>query len=322
MSEYKSCHLLEHGICFYPKNVCSCCYAPYEEDEFVPLIYSVSEYNGQKIDKEYLFEKINNWRNDAKNGKYIKSCQECYQLKMGDFSEKNYINQVYITHFEECNSNCIYCINNLDNGERKKDTYKIIPILDDMREKGILKQNCELHIGGGDFSIYPECTEIIEKYVLSGFSKFLAIATNGIVFSESIFKAMDLGKACIIISIDSGSKKQYKKIKRVDAFDKLKKSLKEYTKTETARNNTFLKYIVLPKINDSKWEFKKFLGLAKKYKIKGIKIDIDGRYCRQNSFNPDKKVSKFLKWCVEYANKKEFDVETFQFYNLCFQKTT
>lgn len=320
MIEYKSCNLLEHGICFYVGNVCSCCYAPYEDDNLVPLIYPSSSYNGGNIDKDYLYNKINNWREKAKNGQYIKSCEDCFKMENREWSEENYIDQVYITHFEACNSNCIYCINNLDNGIRKKTTYKIVPILDNMIEQGILKQGCEFHIGGGEFTIYPECDEIIEKYVLSGFTKFLAIATNGIAYSEKIFDAMNNNKACIIISVDSGTKGAYKKIKRTDAFDKLKNSLKQYTKTENSRNNTFLKYIVLPKINDNKYEFHKFLDLAKKYGIKGIKIDIDGKYCRENSFKPNLKITNFLKWCIEYAEKKGFDVETFQFYNLCFKQ--
>ena len=320
MNNYKSCNLLEHGICFYPKNVCSCCYAPYEQDELVPLICSAALYNGENIEKDYLFNKINKWREDAKNNKFIKSCNECYHLKSAAWTDENYIDQIYITHFEECNSNCIYCINNLDNGKRKTSTYKIVPIIDNMIEQGIIKKGCEFHIGGGEFSIYPECGEIINKYIISGFSKFIAIATNGIVFSQEIFNAMDLGKACIIISLDCGSAKLYKKIKRVDCFNDVKSSLKLYTQTENSRKNTFLKYIVLPKINDSKWEFKKFLGVAKKFGIKGIKIDIDGRSCRENSFSLSQKSQEFLKWCVEYSTKKGFEVETFQFYNLCLQK--
>lgn len=321
MSKYKSCDLLEHGICFYPGNVCSCCYAPYEADELVPLIYPSPAYNGENINKDFLYKIINRHREAAKNNQYIKSCEECYHLKVSDWPEENYINQVYITHFEECNSNCIYCINNLDNGIRKKTTYKIVPIIDDMISQGILKEGCEFHIGGGEFSIYPECNEIIKKYVLSGFTKFLAIATNGIVFSKAIFEAMNEGKACIIISVDCGSGHLYKKIKRVDAFNKLKESLKLYTSSQKARENTFLKYIVLPKINDSKWEFRKFLSLAKKYGITGIKIDVDGKYCREKSFVIEKNTLKFLEWCVQYASKKRFDVETFQFYNQCLQKS-
>ncbi len=317
MNKYKSCHLLEHGICFYPKNICSCCYAPYEADNLVPLIYSKDIYKGGNIEKDFLYEKINKWRNDAKNSRYIKSCEECYHLKLADWEQENYIDRVYITHFEKCNSNCIYCINNLDSGKRKDSTYKIVPVIDNMIEQGILKEGCEFHIGGGEFSIYPECGEIIEKYIISGFTKFIAIATNGIVFSDAIFKAINMNKACIIISVDSGSKKLYKRIKRVDAFNSLKKSLKMYTSTQRGKENTFLKYIVLPGINVSKWEFKKFLSLSKKYGINGIKLDIDGRYCRANNFTPEKKVTDFMKWCIGYAQKKGFNVETFQFYNLC-----
>ena len=168
MNNYKSCNLLEHGICFYPKNVCSCCYAPYEQDELVPLICSAALYNGENIEKDYLFNKINKWREDAKNNKFIKSCNECYHLKSAAWTDENYIDQIYITHFEECNSNCIYCINNLDNGKRKTSTYKIVPIIDNMIEQGIIKKGCEF------MSIKKSVLETIGKTPLIEIERYKA----------------------------------------------------------------------------------------------------------------------------------------------------
>ncbi len=313
--KYKSCHLLEHGLCFYNHNLCSCCYAP--QDSYTRAPYLSFLYLGQKIKKEQLFNKINKRREEQKKGNFIISCNNCFKLEEKDWDEDNYIDQIYITHFEQCNLNCIYCITDLSPKERAKETYKIIPVLDNLKEQGILRQGCEFHIGGGEFSIYPECDEIIEKYILSGFSKFLAIATNAVVYKESVFNAMDKGKACIIVSVDSGSKNMYKKIKRVDAFDKLIENLKLYSRTESSRANTFLKYIVIPKINDNKREFDKFLNLANKLNIKGIKIDVDGNYARNNLYKLNDKINNFLTWTVDRAKSKGFDVEIFSFYKQC-----
>ena len=131
---------------------------------------------------------------------------------------------------------------------------------------------------------------------------------------------MKENKACIIISLDSGNRNLYKKIKRVDCFDLVKNNIKMYSSDDYSRNNTFLKYIVIPKINDNRRDFKQFLNIALECNIKGIKIDIDGIYCRQRNYNIERKLSDFLKWSVEYSAEKGFDVETFSFYNQCFRK--
>ena len=310
---YKSCNLLEHGICFYNGNLCSCCYAPLK---YAPYIFPY--YNGEIVNIDALFLKINRWRNDAKNNHYLRSCQNCYQLETRDWADDNYIDQVYITHFYKCNANCIYCINDIKPSDKVRDTYDIIPILDNLKDKGVLKKGFELHIGGGEFTIYKESDAIIEKYVLSGFSSRIAIATNGIKFSKSIFNAMQENRACIIISLDSGNRNLYKKIKRVDCFDNVINNIKLYSSTVHSKDNTFLKYIVLPKINDNKKYFKQFLDIALDCNIKGIKIDIDGIYCRQKNYNIDEELLDFLKWSVDCSLEKGFDVETFSFYNQCF----
>lgn len=312
---YKSCNLLEHGICFYINNLCSCCYAPLK---YAPYIFPY--YKGNLIDVDILFSRIKYWREGAKNNKYLINCKNCYQLEIKDWSEENYIDQVYITHFYKCNANCIYCINDIKPGDIVREPYDIIPILDDLKNKGVLKRNFEIHVGGGEFTIYKECNDIIEKYVLTGFSSRIAIATNGIKFSDSIYRAMKENKACIIISLDSGNRNLYKKIKRVDCFDLVKNNIKMYSSDDYSRNNTFLKYIVIPKINDNKRDFKQFLKIALECNIKGIKIDVDGLYCRQKNYNIEEKLLDFLKWSVNLAIEKGFEVETFSFYNQCFSK--
>lgn len=313
--EYKSCHLLEHGICFYNHNLCSCCYAPLDGLDKVPFFLPV--YRGSNIDLNFYKKRINFYRENAKQNKYLKACKYCYHLELKDWEEEYYIDQIYITHFEACNANCIYCINNLFPNERHNKVYKVIPVLDDLKEKGLLRSNCEFHIGGGEFTLYPECDELLEKYIISGFSNHLAVATNGIKYSNALFKAMEIGRASIIISLDCGSRNLFKKIKRVDAFNNIISNLKLYTSTELSLEHTFLKYIVIPNINDNKNEFQKFLNIAKKFNIKGIKIDLEGHYCRNQNYKIDEKLINFLNDMVERAKKQNFNVEIFQFYKQC-----
>ena len=310
---YKSCELLEHGICFYNWALFSCCYMP--ENDMSSATYIQPYYNGEKINTDLLRSQIQRWRENAKKGKYLKQCLGCYKLEEKQWDDEFYINQVYITHFEACNLNCVYCITDNPVENRNNNPYKIIPVLEDLKEKNILRENSEFHIGGGEFTIYPECDEIIEKFVFTNFIKRLCVATNGIKYSENLCKAMEMDKACIIISVDCGSPRLFSKIKGVNCFDKLKNSLAKYTRSEEARKNIFLKYIVLPKINDNKLEFKKFLDLAKEFSINGVKIDVDGKYCRKCNYKVDEKIISFINWAENYAKENSFDVELFSFAN-------
>lgn len=313
--KYKSCNLLEHGICFYVDRICSCCYAPQEKVNDSPFLAAL--YNGELINKDLLFELINRWKDKAKKGNLISCCSNCYKAEENDWTDENYIDQVYISHFQECNSNCVYCITDILPKNRKKNPYKIFPVLLDMKEKGILKRDCEFHIGGGEFTIYSECEDIIKEFILTGFAKRLAVASNGIKFSNALFDAMSIDKGVIIISLDCGSRELFKKIKQVDKFNDVIKNISKYCKNDLSRQNTFLKYIVIPSLNDEKEEFKKFIDIAKKYNVNGIKLDVEGHYARYNKYKISDELKDFLYWAKEYTISQNVDFEGFSFYNQC-----
>lgn len=313
--EYKSCNLLEHGICFYVDRICSCCYAPQEKVNDSPFLAAL--YKGELINKDLLFELINRWKNKAKQGELIDCCSNCYKAETKDWSDENYIDQVYISHFQECNSKCVYCITDILPENRVKNPYKILPVLDDMKQKGILKEGCEFHIGGGEFTIYSECEDLIKKYILSGFAKRLAVASNGIKYSNALYQAMCIDKGVIIISLDCGSRELFNQIKKVDKFNIVLKNISKYTKDSISRRNTFLKYIVIPSLNDNKDEFSKFIEISKKYQVQGIKLDIEGHYCRYHKYKLNRDILAFLEWAKEYTISNGVDFEGFSFYNQC-----
>ena len=81
-----------------------------------------------------------------------------------------------------------------------------------IKQEGIIRQGCEFHIGGGEFSIYKESEELLKRYALTNFAK-LYIPTNAIKYQEYLFQAMDQASTYIIVSLDAGSRETFKKIK-------------------------------------------------------------------------------------------------------------
>lgn len=243
------------------------------------------DYKGEIIDKKTLFTKMHEFSDYFLRGDCPEECKGCFQIKEADWDESCYIDYITITHFSACNADCIYCSNNLAPEERTNDSYEIMPFLKYLKSEGVIKDNCEIHIGGGELTIYKECDELLEEFGMNGSTKIF-IPTNAIRYSENLHKALVSGSAHIIVSLDSGCRETYKKIKRVDAFDRVISNLKKYSE-DMKVTKISLKYIILPGVNDNEKEFNKFTDIAKEINAYTI-IDIDARYLRNanNKINP------------------------------------
>ena len=318
--KYKSCHILKHGMCFFGQYISSCCFSPVDQidNQTPPLLCDLS--SGERYSTDLLFERIENYDKTFREGGCPRECANCYHIEEKDWSDDDkkgqYIDYITITHFTKCSANCIYCSNNNTLQERKNNTYKIVPILNDLKEKGLIKKHCELHIGGGEFTIYDECEELLNLYAVNDFARVF-VPTNAIKYSETLFQAMDKATTYIIVSLDCGSRKLYKRIKRVDAFDKVIENLTMYAKTKKSQDAIRLKYIILPTVNDNISEFKRFLRVAKKLKVQNLIIDIDARYARMNNWKIDDFYINLAKKMNNIALKQGFITEFYSFFFQC-----
>ena len=315
--KYKCCHILKHGLCFFDKLLTSCCFSP--NDQIVgglpPIIFN--NYKGELLSSDFLFERIHNYDDIYKKGKCIKSCFNCYHLEEKEWDEDDYIDYITITHFSSCQANCIYCTNNLEHSKRTNGNYKILPVLRDFKNKGIIRNGVELHIGGGEFTIYDECDELIEEFALSNYAK-VYIPTNAIHFSEKLQEALCVGGVkSIIVSLDSGCRQTYKKIKRIDAFDKVIDNLSKYSNNGKSKGAICLKYIVIPSVNDNYSEFKKFLKIAKTVNANVIIIDVDAKYSRLLRYIVDDYLIHFVYKLKSLSEKAGFTTELYSFVKQC-----
>ncbi len=311
---YKSCNLIQHGLCFFNDTLTSCCFSPVDKvDGQVPPMIKFN-YWGEIIPVKELFMRMDKYADIFKAGGCPRECQNCYKIEEKDWPEERYIDQITITHFSMCNADCIYCSNNYEKWERTPKTYDILPVLNYFKEQGIIRKGCEIHIGGGEFTIYHECNEILELFAINNYARVF-VPTNAIKYSHCLFRAMDKATTYIIISLDSGTRKTYKKIKRVDAFNQVMESLEKYAATQKSRDAIRLKYILVPTYNDNIAEFKKFLGIAKKFGITNLIIDIDERYLHLKRYNADGYYINLAKKMNDIAIEQNFITEFYCFYN-------
>jgi wyosine [tRNA(Phe)-imidazoG37] synthetase (radical SAM superfamily) len=171
--------------------------------------------------------------------------------------------------------------------------------------------------------------ELVDLFISNGTN--VRIHTSAIKYSKTVENALKNNFGSVVISLDSGSKSTYKKIKQVDKFDKVCESIKNYSNARnlsregncqsSTTDNVIIKYIIIPGINDNLKEIDKFFKLMKKLKIKTVALDLEVQYARKYN-NQD--VSQHIFLLVDYfqnqAEKYNIKVLIYSFISYVIQK--
>ena len=305
--KYISCPQLEHGITFYSNSVMICCISSHAGGG---NICQIDNYKGELIDWDKFFEKRRQLRANSTNGIPDK-CEGCYYLKEQEWPEGDYIDEVLIGHWTYCNCNCTYCYTNSDkkffNSLR---TYNIMPVIRDMAEKNILSKDALITFGGGEPTILTEFEELMDFLSDYGIKRF-RIHSSGIKYSKSIERCLEEGKLALIVSVDSGSKEIYEKVKCVPCFDKVWENLREYAKHNKG-SLIRTKYVLMPYVNDSWTQIKNWLNMTQEAGIKDIAFDIEDNWFKANREQVPESVYEMLDFV--YNHYGEFGMNSCELY--------
>lgn len=283
MSTYRSCHSIEGEIFFNHLNkVGYCCMLTPNGGQ--PVLYQ--NYTGEPIDWEEFFKKRDEHIELMKEGKSLPACDGCLWIKNANWDErKKELRYVLLNIWVKCNLYCIYCSNHTDTDViNNTKEYNIIPVLKDMIEKRIITENTKIDIAGGESTLDSRFNELLTLLIDNGI-KNININTNATIFSESIQKGINKGCVSIISSVDSGTGKKFKFIKKKNLWNKVWKNITSYSSVIRSENHNKVrtKYIILPKVNDGKSELLKFILKSKKAKVSGIILNIDLNWLRHNN---------------------------------------
>jgi hypothetical protein len=174
-----------------------------------------------------------------------------------------------------CNCKCIYClvitseryINVSEtNAERHGDEfYEIIHYLEN---NDLLDSNCLFHCASGEISIHPDREKI---YKMLNKRRCLW-SSNAFIYSEDIaqnLRGNPLSK--LHISLDSGTRETFMKIKGFDFFDKVVGNLRKYREA----GKVHIKYIVFIGINDSIEDYNGIIAILKELRLTYMEIAVD-----------------------------------------------
>jgi len=216
---------------------------------------------------------------------YYKACEGCRGFQASEKWTQMETDKIHHITFginpAPCQAKCIYCNTRLDTRSPFSKN-KAAPVFDlyfkhlkHFKEKEWIADDVTWTFGAGEITIHPFRKEL---YGLVGNNRARWL-TNCFIYDNVIGDNLHANPCSeLTFSIDAGTSKTWHKIKGVDNFAVVKENVIKYV--ESSKNpagQIFLKYLILPGVNDDIKNFSKFVEFAKILKLKMIGIARDIR---------------------------------------------
>ena len=209
-------------------------------------------------------------------------CTGCDRLVEGYFlKDVSKIRQLNFELFVSCNCRCVYCFNfqnisALEIERRAKDKLEIrkkfdfIEYIKFLGTNGYIDSETRIELVAGEITIDPDRDKLLD--VVSPYKA--TIYTNGIIYNEKISVIISKPRNYLNVSVDSGNRETFKRIKGIDAFNKVMENLIKYS---SRGGNIELKYIRVDCVNDDEANLYDFLKLCNHVKPKKVILNHDFR---------------------------------------------
>ena len=272
--EYYCCDWINSGLHFQPTRLGFCCYGDQSIGDH-PTI--VENYSGGLIDDE-ITQKIQDFKKNFQKGEIPHGCQKCSLLekRAWDGLDEEYFDHFMIGHSHKCNSRCIYCCTNEVPEHLLNLRYDVYSVIKDLFERGKIKASNRALVTflGGEPTIFPEFEDLVHIFLEHDFQQ-IKVHSSGIICSKAVLKGLEAGAVSIVISPDSGTREMFKKIKRVDCFDKVWANTKSYKTAAKEDRLVEVKYIIMPDVNDDKAEIDLWFDKIVECGVKYIACDVE-----------------------------------------------
>lgn len=300
--KYISCDLIEHGLDFFTNSINFCCRIPPNESGYKKII---DNYNGELLDLKKFFAIKNFYRKQMRKGNIIPECRGCIYLRENEWDRENYISYINFNNWTTCNEHCIYC--GLNDIESKKQ-YNVYPVIRDMAEKGFIKKGGNITIAGGEPCVAPEFDLLLKLFLDYDLSS-IRVLTNATKYSEIVERGIKEGRVNIVVSVDSGTRETFFKIKRRDFYDKVWENITKYAKVQPETDRVKTKFILIPFVNDSEKEIEAWLNKSISAGIKHIAFDVEMMWYNENKNNIPIHIMELVKYTINSVKQKGLDIE-------------
>ena len=305
--KYVSCLLLESGMAFGKEDVTACTCSPCNK------IFWAKDCHNVPFDAEKYLELRNYYVDMMKRGDIPEQCIGCSNLSERDWPDEPGVEIIALASETKCSCRCYYCFFDKEKEYWNKfKGYDVMPILESLKEKNLLRHTT-FDIVGGECTEYPK--EKLDTFINFAVDNgcWLHFFTSGINFSKSIAYAMNKSRANIVVSIDSGTKEMYERIKRVPCYEKVWENMAKYSQAGIQdsfcnKGYVILKYIIIPGVNDSLEEMTTFINKSKEVGCKWLRFSVEYNWWEENKNKP---MPENLWQILDYTEecKQDFRVE-------------
>jgi pyruvate-formate lyase-activating enzyme len=204
------------------------------------------------------------------------NCSGCNNLKQYQkFNDNEKIKCLDFAFYSTCNLRCIYCPLNTWYNHPINDFYdNVVRCIDTLIADKKIDPMANITFSGGEPTLLPGLNDLCQKF--RGYSDKITYTflTNGVIFSEVICELIKEGSPVILlISIDSGTRAGFYRIKGRDHFYDVVSNIKKYKQIGTTEKfRIILKFIIIEENID---QIPPFIDLCKKLDIHDIFYDID-----------------------------------------------
>lgn len=205
-------------------------------------------------------------------------CAGCPDLRGTYWETDRHVSILALSMAYPCHLACSYCdlpTNAKHLPEHRDQVEKacsvsIPELLKCLREKGHFSPSEPIQISGGEITASP-----VKGELLAAVSPYpVQVFTTAVIYDETIaaLTAREDG-SFLNVSLDSGTAETYRRVKGLDAFERVKATLRRY---RAGGSNLLLKYILLPE-NTARVDLDSFLELAAELKPQSVSISCDIR---------------------------------------------
>ena len=292
--KYRSCHHLENFTLTFAHRIDSgdecvriCCMplASHLRPPGVALSETAEEsansfvkIRAEMIAESMKFSLLDRWlANDER--KCTSACMGCVHYQLKDWEDtRQLITEINLSMYPSpCQCKCVYCnVRATDSCKSvRSDSYeKVFDIIDWMQKHNMIALDAAWQVSAGEITIHPYKDKILNLVK----NQAVIFYTNCFIFDEKIAAILATNsKAAVDLSIDSGTRETWYKVKGVDNFSTVMDNLAKYFTASVRPGQITLKYIILPGINDNFDDYCSVIEIMKDLKVSHLTISPNTR---------------------------------------------
>lgn len=260
---YPSCRWIEGGASFVPGRLRVC---PNTNARGGPP--GLARFTEGRLPVELILERreVIRWAN---RGAGFEACGQCAYRERREWKARPYVFDVLcIAHATTCNLACRYChtIPEARYLQNPRLVPRLLPTISALISDGLLAPDARIQWGGGEPTVLREFDEMFE--VLHRHGAYSEVYTSGLRIPPILLDAVAQNRAGVMVSLDSGTRETYRRIKGRDAFDRVLSNVGRYALANPGR--IMLKMILS---RENAGEVRRFLDVAESAGVRIVCYD-------------------------------------------------